>query len=333
MNATFRRQSLEISFKAAISIGLMGWLYTTIDLNQIYSHWQQIRWGLLLLAAPAILAVNIVISVRRWELVLAQQGIHVPFWPLTSIYTRGSVFGSFAPGGIFSGDLYRMYSLAKKTGTKTASVSSVLIDRAMGVFSLLICSVGAFYYTIWNTDKGALLALVKPVVFATLVFLAAIVASVAFIKGAYLTKIDSKNSLISKLQESLATIPNYFSNKRIVGIILILSLLLQVGMIFWTYAISLSMNVIIPVEILCMTVPLINLFVVWPVSIGGFGVRETAFVFFLVPFGLKPTEAVSISLVSGIFQNGLMVLAWFGFSLGHYDDTFKTSQQTLANKS
>jgi glycosyltransferase 2 family protein len=333
MTAMFYRQSLEISFKVAITVGLMAWLYTTIDLNQIQLHWQQTRWGLLFLVTTVIFAVNTVISVRRWELVLAQQGIQVPFWPLTTIYTRGSVFGSFAPGGVFSGDIYRMYSLARKTGTKTASVSSVLMDRAMGVFSLLICSVGAFYYTILHTDKEALLVIVEPVVVATLVFFAAIVASVAFIKIGYLTKINSKNSVILKMQECLAILSNYFSNKRIVGAILLLSLLLQFGMIFWTYAISLSMNVTIPLQVLCMTVPLINLFVVLPLSIGGFGVRETAFVFFLVPFGLKPAEAVSISLVSAILQNGLMFFAWFGLSLGYHSDSFVTPKSSPAKKS
>jgi glycosyltransferase 2 family protein len=319
MTAMFYRRSVQISLKAAISVGLIGWLYTTIDLNQIHSHWQETRWGLLFVTTTVIFVANTVISVRRWKLVLAQQGIQVPFWPLTTIYAKGSVFGSFAPGGIFSGDIYRMYSLAKKTGTKTTSVSSVLMDRAMGIFALLICSVGAFCYAILNTDKEALLTLVKPVVFATLVVFTAIVAAIVFIKEAHLTRMNSTNSFILKLQESLVTLPNYFSDKRIVGAILLLSLVLQFGMIFWTYVISLSMNVSIPLQVLCMTVPLINLFAVLPVSIGGFGVRETAFVFFLVPFGLKPTEAVSVSLLSAILQNGLMLLAWVGLSLRHHE--------------
>ena len=325
--------AIGILFKAAVSLGLIGWLlYTRIDLSQIELHWRETQWGGLLFTAPSIFLANTAISARRWGLVLGLQGIHVPFWSLITIYTRSAALGSFVPGGVFSGDIYRMYSLAKRTGTKTASVSSVLMDRAIGFVSLLICSVAAFYYTLFNTNMDSLRTLAEPVFFATLVFIGGIVASVVFVKGAYLTKIASKNSIILRLQESVATIPNYFSNKRMVYKILFLSLALQFGIILWTYAISLAMNVIIPFQILCMTVPLISLFVLLPVSIGGFGVREAAFVFFLTPFGVTAPEAVSISLISAIFQIGLLFLTWFGLSFVLHEDT-KTANSTVANKS
>ncbi|HEX2228880.1 MAG TPA: lysylphosphatidylglycerol synthase transmembrane domain-containing protein [Candidatus Binatia bacterium] len=320
MASTFYRGALGVAFKVVVSVSLTASLfYTGIDLGQIGSHWREIRWGFLFLVTPVVFAINTGISVIRWGIVLGRQGVHVSFWPLVAIYTKGTILGSFAPGGLFSGDLYRMYSIAKRTGRTTISVSSVLTDRAMGVFALLICSASAFYYAVWSSGAQPPLALAKPVVFATGVFFLVLVAAVALIKYG-LTRVNSDRSVISKLQRSLHTVPNYFSDKTTLGQIFVLSLLLQLGIVLWTYALSLSMSVRIPLPILCMTVPLINLFALLPVSIGGFGVREAAFVFFLTPFEVKPSEAVSISLLGAVFQNGLLILTWFSLSCVLHDD-------------
>ena len=321
MAATFCRGALGVSFKVVVSVSLTASLfYTGIDLGQIGSHWREIRWGFLLLVTPVVFAINTGISVIRWGIVLGRQDVHVSFWPLVAIYTKGTVVGSFAPGGLFSGDLYRMYSIAKRTGRMTISVSSVLTDRAIGVFSLLICSASAFYYVVWSSGAKPPLAVAKPVVFATGIFFLVLIAAVVLIKQGALTKVNSDHYVISKLQRSLTTLPNYFSDKTSLGQIFVLSLLLQLGIVVWTYALSLSMNLNIPFPILCMTVPLINLFALLPVSIGGFGVREAAFVFFLTPFEVKPSEAVSISLLSAVFQNGLLTLTWFSLFFGLDDD-------------
>lgn len=335
MAATFYRGALGVAFKIVVSVSLTASLfYTGIDLGQIGSHWREIRWGFLFLVTPIVFAINTGISVIRWGIVLGRQGVHVSFWPLVAIYTQGTILGSFAPGGLFSGDLYRMYSIAKRTGRTTISVSSVLTDRAMGVFALLICSASAFYYAVWSSGAKPPLALAQPVVFATGIFFLVLVAAVTLIKQGGLRRVNSDHYVISKLQQSLHTLPNYFSDKTTLGQIFVLSLLLQLGIVLWTYALSLSMSVRIPFPILCMTVPLINLFALLPVSIGGFGVREAAFVFFLTPFEVKPSEAVSISLLGAVFQNGLLTLTWFSLSCGRHDNPSRilTHQRWLRSR-
>ncbi len=78
--------------------------------------------------------------------------------------------------------------------------------------------------------------------------------------------------------------------------------------VFWIYAVSGALNIGIPFHVLCVIVPIVNFFSALPVSIGGFGVREAAYVYLLVPFGLEPSEVVSISLVSVMLQSGLGIV-------------------------
>jgi uncharacterized protein (TIRG00374 family) len=310
----FQKASI-VPFKISVSLGFILWLLSTIDADQILLHWQDTEWRFLVLLAPVIFLAYVVISVLRWRLILKQQGISVSFWSLVVIHTKGAFLATLLPGGNASGDIYRMYSLAKETGTKTVSVSSVLMERVMGFFSLLIFSLGALYYAIFKTKDEVFTPLAKPVLFITVLFFTVSAISVALMKKGYLNKVNSNNFIILTLQNFGSTIPNYFSNKVIVGKVFLLSLLLQFTIVFWTYAVSRAMNISISFQVLSISIPLISFFTLLPISLGGLGVREAAHVFFLVPFGLQPSEAVSISLMSVMSQTILYLLSGSVFFL------------------
>lgn len=309
------KRILRTLFKIGVSSGLLIWLLFKIDVDQILLRWQDTNWKFLILISPILFLVCIIVNVLRWKLILKQQGINIPFWNLVVIYIKGTFLGSFLPGGMATGDIYRMYSLAKNIGTKTVSISSVLMDRAMGVFSLLILSLFALYYSIFIINNEVFMPIAKVVLFITILFFMAGAFSITFIKKGYFNKINCSNSIILKLQHFIVEIPNYFSNKMILGKVFLLSLLFQFTIVFWTYVVSQALIISVPFHVLCVGVPLINFFALLPISIGGLGVRETAYVFFLVPFGLEASEAVSISLISVLLQTILRLLSGSVFFL------------------
>lgn len=324
MTAKFSQKNLKILFKIVVSVGLIIWLLFNIDLAQILRLCKDANWHFLVLIAPIIFIACIFINVLRWKLILKQQEINSPFWQLFAIYIKGTFLSSFLPGGITTGDIYRMYSLGRDTGKKALSISSVLMERAIGVFSLLTLSLVSLYYSIFITNNEIFVPLVIPVLFMTALFSTVSAFSIIFIKRGYFNKIKSNNSIMLKLQNFINTIPNYFSNKTILVEAFLLSLLFQFTIVVWTYAVSYAMDISISFLVLCVTIPLINLLTILPLSIGGIGVRETAYVFFLVPFGLEPSEAISISLISVLLQTVLRLLAGAVFFWG-------VSRQTKAN--
>ena len=314
MTAKFSRRILKILFKIVVSVGLIIWLLFNIDIDQILRLCKDADWHFLVILAPIIFIACIFINVLRWKLILKQQEINTSFWQLFVIYIKGTFLSSFLPGGITTGDIYRMYSLGRDTGKKALSISSVLMERAIGVFSLLTLSLGSLYYSIFITNNEIFVPLVIPVLFMTALFSAVSAFSIIFIKRGYFNK--SNNSIMLKLQYFINTIPNYFSNKTILVEAFLLSLLFQFTIVVWTYAVSYALDISISFLVLCVTIPLINLLTILPLSIGGIGVRETAYVFFLVPFGLEPSEAISISLISVLLQTVLRLLAGAVFFWG-----------------
>jgi uncharacterized membrane protein YbhN (UPF0104 family) len=100
-------------------------------------------------------------------------------------------------------------------------------------------------------------------------------------------------------------VPRYFEDKRLVAREVSLSLALQLVIVGWLYIVAQGLHISVPFVVLCMATPLVTLFSLLPVSLGGVGVREAGYVAFLVPFGLTVGEATSLSLVSAMVQTAI----------------------------
>lgn len=109
---------------------------------------------ILLVKVSLILFVVILLGNLKWFVLLRSQGINIDFKKLFWIYYMGYTFNYFLPGGI-AGDVIKTGYIIKEGGKKSNSVLSILIDRIMGLFSMiiLIAILLPFFLTYFlNTD-------------------------------------------------------------------------------------------------------------------------------------------------------------------------------------
>lgn len=92
-----------------------------------------------LLALGALLyGVVILLTVVRWRMLLAVQGVHVPLWSLARLTFIGVFFNLAIPGAV-SGDLVKMGYLAGwTTDRKAEGVLTILVDRVLGMLGLFV---------------------------------------------------------------------------------------------------------------------------------------------------------------------------------------------------
>ena len=76
----------------------------------------------------------------RWQLLLRAKGIAVPIGWLTRTYFVALFLGQFLPAAM-GGDAVRAVELARRTRRAPEAVASVLIDRLVGVVSLVALAV------------------------------------------------------------------------------------------------------------------------------------------------------------------------------------------------
>jgi glycosyltransferase 2 family protein len=93
---------------------------------------------LLLLAGVLVYGFAIFVTVVRWRMLLAVQGIAVPLWALARLTLIGVFFNLAIPGAV-SGDLVKMGYVTARAGDRQAeSILTIVVDRLLGMLGLFI---------------------------------------------------------------------------------------------------------------------------------------------------------------------------------------------------
>jgi len=111
------------------------------------------RWALLsiLLFAPVWF-----IQAYRLVLMVAIQNVHISYWNAVKLTFAGNFF-NFALPGTTGGDLVKAYYLTHYTHLKTEVVTTVFLDRAIGLFGILLLAATGIAIT-WNPAQFSYLA-------------------------------------------------------------------------------------------------------------------------------------------------------------------------------
>lgn len=105
--------------------------------SNLWADLASARPGLLLFGV-ALHGLIIAITVVRWRLLLAVQGIRVPLWSLARVTLIGVFFNLAIPGAV-SGDLVKMGYLARWSGERRAEgILTILVDRIIGMLGLFV---------------------------------------------------------------------------------------------------------------------------------------------------------------------------------------------------
>ncbi len=93
--------------------------------------------GLKALWAILLFAPVVVLQCGRLVVMLAIQGVRISFWTSSKLSFVGNFF-NFALPGTTGGDLIKAYYLTRYTHRKTETVTTVFLDRAIGLFGLVL---------------------------------------------------------------------------------------------------------------------------------------------------------------------------------------------------
>jgi len=133
------KKLLIIGLKVGVSLALVGYLVYSVQGNGVFGDLcsQPKRWDLLALALAAC-AGAVTISIVRWGYLVRALGIPFTLKESLRLGFLGYLF-NLAPMGIVGGDLLKAVMLAMRhPGSKAKAVSSVIVDRIMGLYILFV---------------------------------------------------------------------------------------------------------------------------------------------------------------------------------------------------
>lgn len=242
------------------------------------------------LIALLLVALALFFSAVRWKLVLGSQGPGVG--TLWRLYIIGWFFSLFLPTSI-GGDAVRTVALARSRTSTGAAISSVIIERLLGVAAL----AGLLAFGLLTVSSGRIGVTESLRVDLTTGKVLVAMAIAAILSGAVAVMAARSGRVKGLLRDAMALIQAFRS--RPVGLTAAIAVSFAVQGLYILTWIALAWGIRLPVvsSSFLIWVPLISMAAMVPVTLAGLGLREGAWVVLLAPVGVAAAQAVSFSLL------------------------------------
>ena len=297
--------------KFSIFIFLIYYLYTKVPWREVNDVIFSASVDMLILAIILQIASVLIISARWW--MILRKGAEVKLQSVLKIGYIGIMFNNFMPSSI-GGDFVRGYYISKTGVSLNKAVNSLIVDRVLGLFFLLIFS---FVFLIIYHNIVYLPSYIENMVIFSLfgLFVLILIAkspklvavSNSIVIKSFLSA-DNRQRVTSSISEFQKNTP-----KTVVFLIMFLMsffLLLLETAVFWL--IALSLDIIYPFYVFVIAVPIITIIAALPISFGGLIMREAAGIVILEMMGVAVAEA---SLIVILFIPVLIISSIPGFYL------------------
>jgi glycosyltransferase 2 family protein len=297
------KRTLLLAAKIGVSLALLAYLLATTDLSALYRRLRSAD-GLLLTVAVALYIAIVALSTWRWRVLLQAQGYEAPLRQLSASYLVANFFNNFLPGNI-GGDLVRVRDSSRLTGSTTASVAVVAIDRILGFSALFVLALAAFLAgpPVLRNLRGVVPALV------VLTSIFSVLAYVFFRPGTA-RRIMAATGLnaVAWLREPFdvvqAAVDVYRQQVGAVWLAFGASVALQSLVVCYFWAVAHALRIPLTLSSCFLVVPLCILAQAVPISFNGWGIRESVFVLYFGQLGVPRDSTMAFSLAGA----SLMVL-------------------------
>ncbi len=128
--------------KLGVSVGLIALFFFKIDWPDVIAAVSGADVRLIGVAVALFFASN-VLGALQWDLLLRAQGIALPHLRVQTLYMVGVFFNNFLVSNI-GGDAVRVYDLRRETGEEPPAFAATFVDRFMGLFTMIMFSLGAY---------------------------------------------------------------------------------------------------------------------------------------------------------------------------------------------
>ncbi len=255
------------------------------------------RW-LLCFAVVYAFFIDYVSSIK-WYFLSRARNLTTTLGQLFKIYLIGRFFNLLLPSS-FGGDVIRIHLQGKLTGQPAESAAVVFVERFSGLFVLLVLTLISVVYVVGDiADTNWLLPATALAMAILLAGLGTLLSDRCF--GVLHGFIGRFGSLGESVCSKLAKFRNALLGFRDSIGSLVLATVNSLAFYFfaiinvWVSALVFAPEV--RLADMASAVPLIMFIMNLPVSIGGIGLMEFAYVFILGIYGLSPAAAISTALL------------------------------------
>lgn len=278
---TFRSR-VRWPLRVFVSGSILAYIVFDVDWNDLVRAITGVRVSLLALAA-VIYLLGQALSALKWSLLGRAIGFDRPLLDYLRFYFMGMFFNLFGPSTL-GGDLVRSLYLSdgKRRGV---SLHLTLFDRVSGLVVLMA--------------MGAVAALVFPRHdFPTALLVGVVGAGFGLVIGWWLCPhvvrfLPARNLVRRHVEQDLAPL---WRDHRLLARVVVVSGAFHLSQVAVQFVLARAAGIALPWSYLLVVHPLLSVMMALPLSIGGFGVREGGYLYFLTRIDVDDSIAVAMSL-------------------------------------
>ncbi len=286
-------------FRLLASLALLGALALWLDTSAIIAEIRGLSLYWVLLALILTLP-QVVISAWRWRLTARLLDIRLPWRAALGDYYLATFLNQVLPGGVM-GDATRAWRHARASGQRAAALRAVIIERTSGQLVLAAMACAALLSPIWQEplsafsreflrDAGVLLAGLFLLLIFGLLFKRILRQPLSLFKRVFARFFTGLGRDLHRTLLSQQAWP-----RQLLGSTLVVCSYVAV---FVCAARAIGSD--LPVTTLLALVPPVLLAMAIPLSVAGWGLRESAAALVWAGAGLSPTQGVAISVAYGL---------------------------------
>ncbi|MBD3374899.1 flippase-like domain-containing protein [candidate division KSB1 bacterium] len=293
--STTRKRGKTFYLRAIISLVLLAIVFSQVGLADLWHTLMRAQWVYLLLSF-LMTPVLVMVSSWKWQVILRAYQIRVPLTKLFWLYIVGYFFNTVLPTNV-GGDVVRAFALGKSTGKPAQAFSSVFAERFTGLTALLFMALVAFVLALrqfW--DLRLFFALILSVIgYFILLILVLKPAILQTLKSRISFKPVSKVFL--KLEKFQAALLELQKRPGTLWFAMANSFLFYLVAVLNVYVSALAFRADITFLHALVITPIVLIITMIPISIGGIGLAEGAYVFTFERLGMLGATGLLVALL------------------------------------
>jgi glycosyltransferase 2 family protein len=281
-----------------VSAVLLVFLMRRFDLSQLQNIFQHADLRLIG-AAVLVLAASPATSVARWSAILRQLNHPLPVAMLTRWLYIGAFFSQVLPSTV-GGDVWRIWACRRAGVPLATATHSVLLERLAGVLVIVMFLAATSPWLVARMDIDAS----RIVLWLALAVGLAAVCGVAIATARRRTPVLLPEPFRGLCRAGIAVGRSRYT----LWLMLITAIAGQLVAVLAMYLLARSIGAPLSFADCVITLAPALLIAMVPVSLGGWGVRESAFVVILHFYDVSREQALTLSILFGLALMGASLL-------------------------
>lgn len=284
----------RLALKAAVSAALLWLLLRHRDLGALLDQMGAVGRPALL-GGTVLVAVGTVILAARWSVILRALGAPRGLLVTLPLLLVGRFFSQALPSGI-GGDIVRIWLSCKAGLVPAVSISSVMADRLAGLLAILL---------IVTVEMPAVLDMAPGSAVVDGLYLVLIAGYAGFLVVLALDRLPRalhRFRIIRGFRQFSRDLRVVTLSPRAGVPVLLCGIVGQGCDLLAVFAMARGLGLPVSLSDCLVIVPLSNLVQALPISIAGWGVRESFFVAAFGMAGIPATDALVISILFGLLN-------------------------------